>query len=44
MGVLGADLQHPGHVVHQGIAACDYRRTSSETRGVGRIGHLVSHR
>ena len=29
-------LQHPGHVVYLGIAACDYWRTPSETRGVGR--------
>ena len=43
-GVLGADLQHPGHVVYQGIAAGDYRRAASETRGVGRSWRLVSHR
>ena len=43
-GVLGAGLQHPGHVVYQGIAACDYRRAAPETRGVGRSRHLVSHR
>ena len=43
-GVLGADLQHPLHVVYQAIAACDYRRAASETGGVGRSRHLVSHR
>jgi hypothetical protein len=35
-GGLGVDLQHPGHVIYLGIAAGDYLRTPSETRGVGR--------
>ncbi len=43
-GVLGADPQHPLHVVYQAIAAGDYRRAASGTGGVGRSRHLVSHR
>jgi hypothetical protein len=25
--VLGADFHHPGHVVQDGIAACDHRQS-----------------